>query len=147
MYTYKIVEKVLSRVLRLTKPDEMSAFQARLKHLRSLGIPQSERPGSGAKIWYTRVHAAQMLVAMRLESLGCSPRVSAHGADIATPQLAAAQRGGSDLFLVVHPQKGCLTMRLEQLDQAIRGWAVCGILNLSLTIRELEAALSVAEND
>jgi hypothetical protein len=54
---------------------------------------------------------------------------------------------GSDLFLVVHPQKGFVTMRVEQLEQAIRGWAVCGILNLSLTLRELDASLSVAEND
>jgi hypothetical protein len=145
MYTYKIIEKALLRVL-LTQPDEMGAFQARLKHLRSIGIPRSSKPGSGMKISYTRVHAAQMLVAMRLESLGCSPRTSAQGAETASQQLAAAQRG-SDLFLVVHPQKGFVTMRVEQLEQAIRGWAVCGILNLSLTLRELNAALSVVEDN
>jgi hypothetical protein len=55
----------------------LSAFRARLRHLRSLGIPNIPKHGSGRTAIYRRKDLVVTFVALALQTLGSAPTISA----------------------------------------------------------------------
>jgi hypothetical protein len=72
-FQYGQVEAALARVFEV-KFEDASAFRARLRHLRNLGVPSVSSPGSGRKAKFERAHAIEMLIALQFEALGLPPR-------------------------------------------------------------------------
>jgi hypothetical protein len=106
-YRYKHVELALAENFGV-QPEDMPAFRARMVHLRKLGVPKTERPGSGRQIVYERSHAMQILLALEFEFLGFSPKMAA-GMSVASvngllfAQASEAVSKGMPLFLRVKP--------------------------------------------
>jgi hypothetical protein len=72
-FRYKSLELALAHVFRVGMKD-LSAFRARIRHLRNLGIPPVGAPGSGQAVFYTRSDAIRLLIALEMELLGVPPR-------------------------------------------------------------------------
>lgn len=75
-FRYKYLELALARVFGVEMKD-LSAFRARIRHLRNLGVPPVGAPGSGQAVTYTRSDAIRLLVALEGELLGIPPRFAA----------------------------------------------------------------------
>src|SRR5690348_16941178 len=113
MYGYAEIEKVLAAELQID-PGERPAFAARLRLLRKLGIPET-KPGSGKRISYAVGDAEQMLVALLLESMACSPRSAARAAEAYKKHRAAR----TDL-LVVSAAGDLIPATVERLVSLVR---------------------------
>jgi hypothetical protein len=134
MYTYTLVEKALASELEID-PRGLPAFAARLRHLRNLGIPRA-KPGSGKRISYAADDVEQMLIALLLESLGCSPRMAATTVE----QYGRSPPHRADL-LVILPDGSMAPSTADRLLYLVRNRPVLGVLNLRLAFSRLEAAL------
>jgi hypothetical protein len=77
-YKYRIVEEALARTLGV-QGEDLPAFRAKLRHLRNLGVPPIDKPGSGRQIAYQQSDVCRMLVALELEILGFTPKTAAAG--------------------------------------------------------------------
>ena len=135
MFTYAEIEKALAVALQI-RPEERPAFAARLRHLRNLGIPEA-KPGSGKRIWYAMEDAHQMLVALLLESLACSPRSAVSAAERYKKHYPAR----TDLMVVL-PPGDVIPATVERLLSLARVKPVLAVLNLRCAFSGLEAALS-----
>jgi hypothetical protein len=72
-YRYGQIESALIGVCSVP-PEGVGAFRARLRHLRSLGIPKIEKVGSGAWAQFSFADAVTMRLALELSNLGVKPR-------------------------------------------------------------------------
>ena len=57
-------------------PDHRSAFRARLRHFRNLGVPELPKVGSGTQISYSFDHVYQLFFALELGNFGVTPRMA-----------------------------------------------------------------------
>jgi hypothetical protein len=72
---YPEIEAAIAKVQGI-RPDEASAFTARIRHLRNLGLPtDAPHPGHGRAAYYCSLDALQILIALRLHRLGVSPKI------------------------------------------------------------------------
>jgi hypothetical protein len=104
---YGAVERALAGILGVPA-DQARAFRARLRHLRNIGVPELPKPGTGQPIAYTFEHALELLVALRLESIGTAPRVISLLTKSITNEYrfhanSERAREWGDLFIIVYP--------------------------------------------
>lgn len=108
-YQYKHLELALANLFHVSMA-ELPAFRARLRHLRNLGVPTNEKPGSGKAITYSRDNAIQLLIALEAELLGLPPKFAAAFSRTAMRDLAKkadrAAKSGERLILSVEPKFG-----------------------------------------
>lgn len=108
-YQYKHLELALANVFDVSMVV-LPAFRARLRHLRNLGVPTNEKPGSGKAITYSRDNAIQLLIALEVELFGLPPKFAAAFSRAAMSDLAKkadrAARSGKRLILSVEPKFG-----------------------------------------
>jgi hypothetical protein len=83
------------------KEDHLGAFRARLRHLRSLGIPSIPKRGSGNTAIYRPKDLIVTFVALALQTLGSTPAISAQIATFSARYLEKLRSGEKDTFLVV----------------------------------------------
>jgi hypothetical protein len=79
----------------------LSAFRARLRHLRSLGIPKVPKHGSGNTVIYRKQDLFSTFVALALQTIGSSPAVSAKIAKLAAEYVERLKSEKEELFLIV----------------------------------------------
>jgi hypothetical protein len=72
----KEFEEALIHMLGVSEAG-LGAFQGRLRHLRTLGIPDVPKRGSGNAVNYTKWDLFTTLIALALHSLGFAPTTSA----------------------------------------------------------------------
>jgi hypothetical protein len=105
---YSNIEDALARVLRVTS-DQAGAFRGRIRHLRNIGVPDVQHPGHGRAANYSALDALEILIALRLHSLGVAPRLIAQMARRIMLQYwldAADERAGrlnDDLHVLLFP--------------------------------------------
>jgi hypothetical protein len=73
---YSDIENALAEILRVA-PDQAGAFRGRIRHLRNIGVPDMPRPGHGRAASYSVLDALEILIALRLHTLGVAPKVIA----------------------------------------------------------------------
>ena len=138
-FSYAQVEGALAKVLEIA-PDQFGAFAARLRHLRALDVPRSSKPGSGRRISYEWTHAAQMLVALLFQSLGCAPRISAEAAWAAEKSFEVAVKGPELMFAIL-PANDFGVFRVDQFPAIVGRQLTCAVVNLSGALGKLDAHL------
>jgi hypothetical protein len=150
---YRHLEKALAQVMNI-KARDMSAFRARLRHLRNIGLPRLPNPGSGQPIDYTRRQALELMIALELEKLGQSPRTVAMNAQSIVRQVPYPQyaeqapirmQKGSDCYVFVNTEragytiiyglKHAATVVAQQPDAFL-------VINVSGCVRRLDATLN-----
>ena len=99
---YSEFEKQLVDIFKVRKKD-LRAFQARLRHLRNLGVPNVPKRGSGNTAVYKTIDVLTAFTALALQGLGSSPSISADVARSAVGAFSEMQRPGhaDDVFLIV----------------------------------------------
>ena len=105
---YGQIEQALAEILGVPSLERTRAFRARLRHLRNIGIPELPKPGTGQSVAYSYEHALELLVALRLESIGTAPRFLAPLAKSITNayrhhETTPMAREYGDLFILVYP--------------------------------------------
>jgi hypothetical protein len=83
------------------KEDQMGAFRARLRNLRSLGIPNIAKRGSGNTAYYRQKDLVVTFVALALQTLGSTPTVSTQIAKFSARHFEKLRSREEDTFLVV----------------------------------------------
>jgi hypothetical protein len=74
-YPYTAVEAALAEVLNIPE-DGLKAFRARIRHIRNLGIPAGDRPGSGKKLFYSFHQVVETAFILVLQNAGFTPRIA-----------------------------------------------------------------------
>jgi hypothetical protein len=136
MFSYSSVENALASNLGLDDEDR-PAFAAKLRHLRNLGIPHT-KPGTGRRLSYSTKDVEQMLFALLLESLGCSPRWSV---DIVHSLMEQAKGKPLPNIVAVLPDSRLFPITAERLLMLVRNQPTMAVLNLSLACANLERSL------
>ena len=80
---------------------QLSAFRARLRHLRKLGVPNVPKRGSGNASSYSQGHLFITSVALTVETLGYTPTTSVLIAAKAAGQLDLLADAKQEVFLIV----------------------------------------------
>ncbi len=137
MFSYATVEAALATNLKVDT-NGRPAFAARLRHLRNLGIPRAT-PGTGRRLSYSIDDVQQMLIALLLESIDCSPRASA---DIAR-SVTAGGRPFPEIIAVL-PHGKAVSASVERLLMLLRAHQVLAVMNLSRAFANLDEALQKA---
>lgn len=137
-FSYALVESVLAQLLDIV-PSKRGAFEARLRHLRQLGIPRSKKPGSGKRISYERSDAAEMMVALLLQSIGCAPKLSVRAARFAV--MANVTSRNQEGWFVLLPDEKFDLVRADRIGDLVAIEKVSSLLNLSRAFAELDARL------
>jgi len=83
------------------KEANLGAFRARLRHLRSLGIPKIPKRGSGNTAIYRMEDLLTTFVALALQTLGSTPTISAEIAKFAAQYFEKLRSKDEEIFLVV----------------------------------------------
>jgi hypothetical protein len=101
------IENILARVLKVGTAGR-KVLVARLKHLRTIGVPDLARPGSGQRLRYTKDMALEMLFATGWENLGQTPRIAAKLAKellvhARSEQTKSAHEKGEQLLAILVP--------------------------------------------
>jgi hypothetical protein len=107
VWRYGAVEGALADILAVPA-EQAGAFRARLRHLRNIGVPELPKPGTGSRISYTFEHALELLIALRLESIGTAPRIISRLAQAITGEhffheSSERAREWGDLFVFIYP--------------------------------------------
>ena len=97
---YGQFEETLVRMFAIKK-NNLGAFRARLRHLRSLGVPKVPKRGSGNTAIYKTEDLLATFVALALQTLGSTPTVSAEIAKFAAQYFDKLRSQDEDIFLVV----------------------------------------------
>jgi hypothetical protein len=97
---YGQFEKILIQTFTINERD-LGAFRARLRHLRSLGIPNIPKRGSGNTAIYRMEDLLAASVALALQALGSTPKISAEIAKFAAQNFEKLKSRHDDIFLVV----------------------------------------------
>jgi hypothetical protein len=138
------IENILARVLEV-EPAGKKVLVARLKHLRTIGLPELERPGSGLRLPYTKDMALQMLFATGWENLGQTPRIAAklakellvHSQSV---EFKGAHTKGEQLFAILVPggDSGVKQLTLSTLEDATASQRIFSAMNLTALIAKFE---------
>jgi hypothetical protein len=158
-YRYRHIEKALATVFNVTEP-QLGAFRARLRHLRNLGVPRTDKVGSGNSISYSRDNALELLFTLEMEALNVPPRTAAGGyIGVVEGFLEAGpQYLGQDLYLViVHgkdpfgkdpfgQQTGGFTtiVSLNVMSKLLNEHEKLSLVNLSRSVAAFDLALAAA---
>jgi hypothetical protein len=97
---YRQFEEALVQMFGIDDAN-LGAFRARLRHLRTLGIPDVPKRGSGNSVLYRSEEVFLTFVALVLQSLGSAPSVAVLIASITAKYLPRLKSGENNLFLVV----------------------------------------------
>jgi hypothetical protein len=92
--------KALIQMFSIHERDQ-GAFRARLRHLRSLGVPKIPKRGSGNIITYRTVDLLAAYVGLALQALGSTPKISAEIAKFAAQYFEKLKSRHDEIFLVV----------------------------------------------
>jgi hypothetical protein len=95
----KEFEEALIHMLGISEAA-LGAFRGRLRHLRTLGVPNVPKRGSGNSITYRKEDLFTTLIALALHSLGFAPTTSAIIAKQAAGNVHLLG-GENELFLIV----------------------------------------------
>ena len=101
---HSVVEDVIVQVFDLVDPDDLTNFQARIRHFRNIGVPRNlPQPGSGRRITYTLDQVLQLGFALCLGQYGVMPRVAADiGPALAqTIRMMRIGNPGDDVYAVL----------------------------------------------
>ena len=131
---------------------ELGAFRAKLRHLRSLGIPVVKNVGSGHRAQFSRFDALTMRLALELSAFGIKPTsVAKLTAAEALKHLKQHDAGdlGDDIYFLVSPARSGVTWAaLVGLAGVANAMAATKTktttfvtINISQIIREMDAAL------
>ncbi len=74
-FTFKQVEAIFAAVFHVVGAKR-ATFVARLQQLQKLGIPQGAQVGRGAKVAYTPIQMAEMLLALDMINAGTTPALA-----------------------------------------------------------------------
>jgi hypothetical protein len=142
-WKYRTVEKALWAVL-VGQGQPSEAFRARIRHLRTIGVPELPTPGSGYKLSYSLVQTVEIGLALGLETLGAKPTVIAEIAQFAAEQ-AVSVAAGQDCYAVVMPIEGGVTAVIEHdrynLAAHVDILHCAMIVNVAQAARDIDAAL------
>jgi hypothetical protein len=94
----------------------LNAFRARIRHLRTLGIPDIPKRGSGHTAIYKPNDLAVTFVALALQALGSAPMISAQIAKFAARHFRKLTSGDEDTYLVV--------MHTSEARSEFIGWLI-----------------------
>ena len=154
-YRYSVVEAALCDVFDI-KPEGMQPFQARLRHLRGLGVPDLPRSGSGKHIEYSFNQVLEVAFALTLQRYSVAPRIAAGlGPDIAkTVGRMGTGSHHEDVYIILEPSKSGslsyefvpgLSLLKFKIDARCEDNDVLMILNASNLVRKIERALTSRE--
>jgi hypothetical protein len=107
---YRHIEQALIALFEVND-DRLPAFKARVRHLRTMGVPSIPKTGSGNQVEYLDVHAFQLALALELERIGLPPTIAVQYAlqdELAT--ILSAERASAhsivnqaDIYLALLP--------------------------------------------
>ena|SRR6267154_2497832 len=97
---YRQFEEALVQMFSIREAS-LSAFRARLRHLRKLGIPNIPKRGSGNTFVYRVEDIFTTFVALALQTVGSAPAISAVIANAAARYFTRLGLEEQDIFLVV----------------------------------------------
>lgn len=100
---YREFEQVLVEMFSVDE-TYLSAFRARLRHLRKLGVPNVPKRGSGNASSYSQGHLFITAIALTVETLGYTPTTSALIAAQAGRQLDRIANEKQEVFLILANQ-------------------------------------------
>jgi hypothetical protein len=156
---YKHVEAALAQLFDVSE-GQMGAFRARLRYLRTIGVPELAKVGSGSQLTYSREQAIEMMLALQVSQLGASPKWFASTKraqpDFLDKISAHPKRG--DAYSVIVPNKLLSTdkdgsrvtvLTMNGKENLLRWLAKASFhsysaINLSQLIRELDQNLAQA---
>jgi hypothetical protein len=98
------------------KEGHLGAFRARLRHLRSLGVPSIPKRGSGNTAIYMPKDLVITFVALALQALGSNPTISAQIATFSARYFEKLRSGEKDTFLVI--------MHTSEPREEFVGWLI-----------------------
>jgi hypothetical protein len=151
-YQYGQIEYALARACNI-EGKEFGAFRAKLRHLRSLGVPKVEKVGSGSRARFSLSDAIVMRIALELSMLGVKPAAIAVTLDEVKP--AAITKLINDGASSHQPEKddfyfyitiGLVTSMFIHLPTvwelaALNTTASFAVVNISRLVREMVSAL------
>jgi len=153
---YSVVEAALCDVFGI-EPEDIKPFQARIRHLRAIGVPNLPRSGSGKWIEYSFEQILEVAFALCLQRYGVAPRIAAEiGPDIAkTVRRMGPGSHHDDIYVILEPSRSSSLMSWEfvpglallkfKIDSRCEDDAVL-IMNASSLVRKIERALSKERN-
>jgi hypothetical protein len=148
LYGYGQVEAAIAEVQSI-QPENIGTLRARLRALRTIGVPQLPKTGSGKKLPYSRGMAFEMLLTLELDHAGFPPRIAALAAPKIRNYLSSdVDEAEKDFYVIVEsPERGGRLMRAvgeEQLVKMIKDYAPNSfiLLKLSTIVRQLDTALA-----
>ena len=148
---YSAIEAALCDVFGI-EPEDIKPFQARIRHLRAIGVPDLPRSGSGKHIEYSFNQVLEVAFALTLASYGIAPRISAEiGPDIAkTVRRMGTGSHHDDTYVILEPSGSSLSWEFVpglsllkfKIDSRCEDNDALLILNASSLVRKVERALS-----
>jgi hypothetical protein len=129
---YGQFEEALVKIFSIGEAN-LDAFRARLRHLRSLGVPNIPKLGSGNTAIYRRKDLVVTFVALALETLGSTPTISAQIAKFSARYFQKLRSTEGDTFLVV--------MHTSEPRHEFIGWLIKSaptVERSSLTVNSLD---------
>lgn len=100
------VQAALADLMRV-KPDDMPAFQARLRHFRNIGVPSGlPEVGRGGVVDFTRRNIFELFVALEMHKAGLPPK---HAALFAVEMMGRTAEvfdrlcRGDDIYAILYP--------------------------------------------
>ena len=153
-YRYAIVEGALVAVFGVSRKG-LQSFQARIRHLRGLGVPDLPRSGSGKHLGYSFQQVLEVAFALSLQRYGIAPRISAEvGPAIAAVAKTIKPTGDprEDVYVLLEPAGSSLSCEyvpgVDLLGQKIDAGLVSDdalLMNVSSLVRKIESALTSKE--
>src|SRR6266404_990190 len=119
---YRQFEEALVQMFSIREAS-LGAFRARLRHLRSLGIPKIPKRGSGNTAIYRMEDLLTTFVALALQTLGSTPTISAEIAKFAAQYFEKLRSKEEEIFLVVtnvSDPKPEITARLTKSPPSVK---------------------------
>ena len=135
---YAAVKAILGQMLGISA-RKSGVFKGQLDHLRKLGVPPIASTGSGRKARYSFADGFELLVALRLERIKCSPQVAKVGAKVARREIGNALQQ-PNWYLICDPDEGFLPGDAAQVENMTRLLDECLVVNLSRSAIELQGA-------
>ena len=151
---WKHIDTALEDKLFLVTARERPAFQARVRHLRRLGIPDIAGQGSGTQLHYSREHAIELYLALLISQVIVKPtivveivknlkrhpyRQQVFGKHVGEPSLAIRPTNTGRPTTTFLPDAKALASYLEMPEK------VLSVVKLSDAVRAMDAALEELE--
>jgi hypothetical protein len=91
-YRYGHLEATLAKVCTVA-PQDIGAFRGKIRNFRNLGLPDLEKPGSGARVAYSLEDAVAIRLALELSWLGVKPAAIVAAFKAMNPRAISALAG------------------------------------------------------